>query len=199
MELWSRRGVLLVFLASGCGSSPSLRAPEAEIVTDRDPLPYTPPPSAAPTTGQPVGIAVASRHEEARAVATQLLRAIRDGDEGVLSALLADPVLTVFPRLGAGARSRAELLERILRHPQRGLLTPETPIEELGDLAQLEVASLAQEESRGPMPSSFDESDLLVTFPLGPTGTRALRALIGWPSRGGFVLRLGTPPVIVAL
>ncbi len=153
-------------------------ADEGLPATNRDPLPYTPPPSTTEGhTGQTVALAASGGEDQARRMLPALLRAIRDVDERELEQLLA---------------------ERILIYARRSVLPADARVSELVDLEQLEVRRAAQFWPRD-MPQAVRPTDLVVEVPIHEPGRAPLRTLLGWHLRGQLVVRPGRDPRIVAL
>lgn len=194
-----RSGALLLalFQIAGCGatsSDPEHASPE----TSSDPLPFVPPATGEGRTGEAIGLSLTGGREQARAVALQLIYAIRDSDESVLEGLLGDPLGRVVPRLVSGVRTRRDALETLLHAPARNGLDSAIPIEHLVAVDQFRVLELRERDGSIGTPAGFRDDDLLVSFPLGAQGLRFLRPLLSWPASGAIVVRAGAEPRIIA-
>lgn len=175
-------------------------ADEGLPATDRDPLPYTPPPSTTEGhTGQTVALAASGGEDQARRMLPALLRAIRDVDERELEQLLAEEITQVRVRRGRPAgQPRSAWIQRILIYARRSVLPADARVSELVDLEQLEVRRAAQFWPRD-MPQAVRPTDLVVEVPIHEPGRAPLRTLLGWHLRGQLVVRPGRDPRIVAL
>lgn len=198
-------GIGLLTLAVGlcaCGgaaATDAVRESDWAPLTDRDPPPYRPPPADSPATGAPVGVATSGGYDQARSLALHVLEAIRDSDEAGLERMLGDPLGRVFPRLGTPNRPRTDVINQALRNPRRSAPDETMPLEQLVDVSSVRVVPLSHRESVETIPPGLSATDLLVTFTLSPRGGMFFRHLLGWPSQGGFVVRPGSEPQIVAL
>ena len=200
---------MLASASCGAASSPSPGPDAAEFpaasagadvpLTDGDPPTYAPLPDGTAHTGEAVGIATSGGFDQAKSVTVRLIRAVRDADEAELEALLADPLLSVYPQLGRRTRRRSDVIQFALQNPRRAGIGPEVALEQLVDLTHIEVMPLARHLGDLPVPSGLQGGDLLVRFPLTPIGQNVLRYLLGWPAQGGLVVRPGVEPQIVGL
>jgi hypothetical protein len=180
-----------------CGSG-SHEVENAMPETSSDPLPFVPPAAGEGQTGETVGLSVTGGREQARAVALQLIYAIRDADEPALEGLLGDPLGRVVPRLVGGVRTRRDALETLMHAPARNGLDSAIPIEHLVAVDQFRVIELRERDGSVTTPAGFREDDLLVSFPLAAQGLRFLRPLLSWPASGAIVVRSGAEPRIIA-
>jgi len=198
----------LALLLLACGPAPTApgdRGPSARAAsdglpaTDRDPLPYTPPPEAAHgETGTTVALAASGGEDQARRLLPSLLRAVRDADERELEQLLADEVVVSNARRSRrSVQPRATVIQRLLIYARRSVLPADVRVAELVDLEHLEVQRAARHWERD-MPEDVRPTDLVVEVPIREPGRAALRTLLGWHLRGHLVVRPGRDPRIVA-
>ncbi|HJL06726.1 MAG TPA: hypothetical protein RMH85_33500 [Polyangiaceae bacterium LLY-WYZ-15_(1-7)] len=199
------RATLTALLALGCGGGGAASSSGPAVVdaplapsTAADPPSYTPPPAATGEPGGPVGLATSGGHEQAEVMAVRFLEALRDGDERGLRRLLDERLARAQPRLSSARQPRDHLIEVMLRHPRRGNLGPDTPLEELVRLEGVEVTPLRDVTRR--IPDGLEATDLHLTIPLTAAGRRVLRFLLpGWAHQGALVIRTGVAPRIVGL
>lgn len=185
----------------GPGVHEPTAAPSARGVpaTDRDPLPYTPEPSAEAEAGETVSLAAAGGEDQARRMLPALLIAVRDADERELDNLFADEVLSLDEHRRGGPRLRTELVQRILIYARRSIIAPDAEPEELVDLSEVAVRRAAQYFHGEDMPEQLRPTDLVVEVPLEDAARGPLRTVLGWHLRGHLVVRPGRDPRIVAL
>jgi len=197
---------LAAAFAAGCGGDPStepLRATRSGLpATDRDPLPYTPPPTAEALAGDTVALAAAGGEDQARRMLPALVHALSDpADSGdrALTELFAERVGRV-PRQHAQRPGipRGLLVPRLRLHSRRSILSPDSTVDDLFDVRSIEVVRASSYFRRTPMPSTARVTDLVLVAPLLPAGAAPLRTLLGWRGRGTLVIRPGREPRIVA-
>ncbi len=196
--------VLSVTLGAGCGptsSSPAAVRPAAGVpTTDRDPLPYTPAPSAEGRAGTLVSLTAAGGEDQARRMLPALLRAIRDADGRELTDLFAEEVGAVRARRASQpAQARSGIVQRILLYAQRGLVPPDVEIGALVDLERLTVSRASDFWAGRDMPQVVLPTDLVLEVPLLEPGRGPLRTVLGWSVRGHLVVRPGREARIVAM
>jgi hypothetical protein len=195
--------VFVLSVAAACGGAGGAGASterEAEAPpTHHDPPPYIPSPAAQAHTGEVSALATAGGHDQARAVAIELLVAVRDSDEETLTRLISDPVGRVLPRLSAPNRGRDTVLRQVLSSPQRTGLGPDVELDALIDRERMTVTPLSRLPGSPDIPDGLLGSDLLVRFPLAATGRQQLRFVLSWAVEGAIVVRPGSEPRVIAL
>ncbi|HJL14335.1 MAG TPA: hypothetical protein RMH99_01695 [Sandaracinaceae bacterium LLY-WYZ-13_1] len=203
-----RRVLVTAALLCACGppaepaepAAPPRRTAGGLPPTDRDPLPYTPPPEGAARTGETVSLAASGGEDQARRMLPALLRAVRDADERELEEILAEEVASVDPRRSRrGARPRTALVQRILIYARRSVIPPDARVGDLVELGDLEVHRAARFWRDRDMPAAVRPNDLVVEVPIRGHGRAPLRTTLGWHLRGHLVVRPGRDPRIVAL
>lgn len=205
-----RRGAwwaLLVLLTLGCGaastgSEASLVARSSLPATDRDPLPYTPPPADPGLAGETMALAASGGEDQARQMLRALVGALRDvGTQGErpLTALFDEEVGQVADRVATRAgRPRAGIVQRLLIYARRSIIPPEAEVAELFDLDDVEVHRASVFFRNRELPSTVTATDLVVQAPILAPGRNPMRTLFGWSDRGTLVVRPGREPRIVA-
>lgn len=191
---------LAMGLLCACGAArvpPS--APAALPPTDRDPLPFTPPPEPAGETDRTVALAASGGEDQARELLPALIRAVRDSDARRLEQILAEELVALQ---GQGdrplPRPRAWLVERALALGQRQVIPPDAEVDDLVELASVQVGRVSQFWPAGSAPSGVRATDLVVEVQLTEQGRGPLRAIFSWHLRGRIVVRPGREPRIVA-
>jgi hypothetical protein len=144
-------------------------------------------------------LATAGGYDQARAVAIELVTAVRDSDEETLTRLVTDPVGRVLPRLTAPNRSRDTVLRQILHSPRRAGLGPDVELDALIDPTRMTVTPLSRLPNSPAIPAGLLGSDLMVRFPLAATGRQQLRFVLSWAVEGAIIVRPGSEPRVVAL
>jgi hypothetical protein len=199
------RSFAIVLALSACGGSVQLDGPDIRDArtaddqvpaSDRDPLPYTPVPRAAnASTDETVALAASGGEDQARQLLPILIRAIRDADERQLDQLFADDIV----QGQSEPRPRSVLVQRVLIYARRQIIAADTPVEELVDIPNVQVARAGQFwQGRSP-PPGVRPNDIVVEVPLLEAGRLPLRTTLGWQLRGYLVVRPGRDPRIVAL
>lgn len=200
----SRLAALLLVAATACGaaepSGAALAPARAELpVTDRDPLPHTPPPSEPALAGEPGALAAAGGEDQARRMLPDLVDALRDGTEvgeRRLVGLFDDEVgLVARP---ATTQPRATLVLRLLSHARRGVMPPDATVEDLFDLEGVRVERAARFFANRELPRTARPTDLVVLAPIHEPGRSPMRQLFGWTVNAHLMVRPGREPVIVA-
>jgi len=198
---------LVAAFAAGCGGSDPSTEPARPTrsslpATDRDPLPYTPPPTEDARAGDTVALAAAGGEDQARRMLPALVRALRDPDDSgdrALAELFADRVGRVNERHARRPGvPRGLLVPRLRLHSRRSILAPDAEVDDLFDVRSIEVVRASRYFRRAPMPSTARVTDLVVVAPLLPAAAGPLRTLLGWRERGTLVIRPGREPRIVA-
>lgn len=200
------RLILALLLASSCGSPAAQGGLRTAVAgrpsfpaTDRDPVPYTPPPADAAHTGDTVALSAAGGEDQARQMLPALIRALRDADERALEGLFAEDVGEVEARRATrGGRPRASLVERMLLYARRSIIASDAPVEDLLDLNEIRVMRASRFFQGRELPSGVRLTDLVVEAPLLEPGRTPLRTLLGWNGRGTIVVRAGHDARIVA-
>jgi hypothetical protein len=190
-------GIVLALLVMGCaGTAPR---PVASLpATDRDPLPFTPPPEPRGRTGETVALAAVGGEDQARRMLPELLVAVQAGDPRALETLLAEELVLLQNR-DAVARPREAVVDRIVRATQRASMPPDAPVEELVDLASVRVSRAAQAFAGRGLPPGIRATDVVVEVPLLDAGRIILRMLLGWHHEGRMIVRPGRDARIVGL
>jgi hypothetical protein len=199
--------LLLASAVVGCGapadtSRTAYRSEhhEAFPATDRDPLPYTPSPSAEGRTDETIALAATGGEDQARRLLPAFLRAIRDADERELTSILADAVGSVRSRRRTRqGQARASVIQRIMVYARRALLPPDVDVTDLVDLQRLVITRASEFWRNRDMPELVHPTDLVVDVPLLEGGRGPLRTLLNWSVRGHLVVRPGRDARIVAL
>lgn len=196
-------------MCASCGPAPepepsiparSSGGPAQLPATDRDPLPYTPPPTTNGRAGEQVSLAAAGGEDQARRMLPSFLRAVRDADERELGQLLAEEVGSVRSRRARqSGRPRATLIQRILVYARRSILPPDVEVDDLVDLERLRVSRASEFWHGRDMPRVVLPTDLVLEVPLLEPGRGPLRTLLGWSVRGHLVIRPGRDGRIVAM
>ena len=191
----SSRSLLALALAlTACGARP-LPIDEPVPATDGDPSSYVPAPSAAPHTGEPVGIVLSGGDELARQVLVAVVLAMRDGDEAGIARLLAG---RVGHASGTGALRttwpRATLAHQLAVSAAASHVDLDAPFESLVEDGTVRVVPAAEHFTDATRPEVVDPSDLVVLFTPTALGRRALSGL----ATGVLVVRPGPEPTIVA-
>jgi len=195
---------LSFIVAAACGgargeSDTTVSQAEQAPPTYQDPPPYTPGPATDAHTGEVSALATAGGYDQARAVALELVTAVRDRDEETLTRLVTDPVGRVLPRLSAPNRARATVLRQILHSPRRAGLGPDVELDALIDATRMTVTPLSRLPNAPAIPAGLLGSDLMVRFPLAATGRQQLRFVLSWAVEGAIVVRPGSEPRVIAL
>ncbi len=201
---WS---ILAAALISACGSAELSESEVGEThagaeempASDRDPIPYTPPPASEGSTGETTSLVAAGGEDQARQLLPTFVRAVRDGDERVLEQLLSEEVAQARGRSDSHLRPRSAIVQRILDHARRTAIRPDIGVEELIELSAVRVSRAAQFWQDREIPDGVWPSDVVVEVPLLDEGRAAFRAILGWDLRGHLVVRPGRDPRIVAL
>jgi hypothetical protein len=197
-----------VLVALACGAPPAVDEEEEVIAevsgnevpaSDRDPLPFTPPPTGTGSTDETVALVAAGGEDQARHMLPTFLRAVRDADERGLDTLFGDEVAQVRGRGDTPPRPRAALVERILIYAQRSIFPADTALDELVDFSSVHVTRAAQFWHGREMPDGLQPTDVVVEVALLEPGRGPLRAMLGWDLRGHLVVRPGRDPRIVGL
>lgn len=186
---------------AGCAAAGAPRVDRSDVpATDRDPLPFTPPPEPAGETDRAVSLAASGGEDQARQLLPVLLRAARDADQHQLEQLLLDEVVLLQ---GHGSRAliqpRASLVERVLHAARRSILQPDAEVDELVDLTTVRVSRAAEHYQAGNLPPHVRATDVVLDVSLLEAGRAPLRVLFQWQLRGRIIVRPGRDPRIVAL
>jgi len=199
--------LLVACLALGCGPG----APSADVAatgrmqlpaTDRDPLPYTPPPTETAVAGGTVSLAAAGGEDQARQMLPALVRALRDVDEigeRELTQLFADQIGLVSARHASRpGRPRATVVQRMLIYARRSIIPQDAEVADLFDLRAIQVSRASTFFRGRELPSTVRLTDTVVVVPVLAPGRVPMRTLLGWVGRGHLVVRPGRDPRIVA-
>ena len=178
--------------------APEVTAGGAMPPTDRDPLPYTPPPSARGATGETVALAASGGEDQARRILPALLEAMRDANEPRLETLLAEELVQARSRTNS-RQPRATIIQRMLIYARRSVIPADASADDLVALDQLTVTRAAQHYENREMPETIRPTDLVVEVPLRDAARGPLRTMLGWQSRGLLIVRPGRDPRVVAL
>lgn len=185
-------------LVSACVSAPPPRAQRPRgPVTDRDPLPYSPPPAEFGIAGETVALAAAGGEDQARRILPAFIRAVQRASERELDALLAEEVAIIPVRTRRRILPRAALI-RALVSARRRILDPDVDVAELIDLDQVAVVRASAFFRNRALPAPVLGSDLVVTAPVRSQGRVPLQRLFGWAGQARLVVRPGADPRIVA-
>ncbi|MCA9605590.1 MAG: hypothetical protein KC619_08355 [Myxococcales bacterium] len=200
----SRLPALLLAATCACGGAAPREAaappPRGELpVTDRDPLPHTPPPSELALAGEPGALAAAGGEDQARRMLPALVEALRDGTEAGerrLVGLFEDEVgLVARP---ATTQPRATLVLRLVSHARRGVVPRDALAEDLFDLEGVRVERAARFFANRELPRTAQPTDLVVLVPVREPGRSSMRQLFGWTVNAHLLVRPGREPRIVA-
>lgn len=183
----------LVLLLVGCGAERPPITPEPIPATDRDPPAWTPSASVEGHTGEPVALAPSGGAEQARALFTTLVLALRDGSESAIAATLAERVGQTQVGLGRTTWTRGVLARQMLAAAAGSHVEADVPFDALVDPATLVVREAAT-HFEGALPPSVAPGDQVVTFVPTALGRRLLAGL----GSTTLVVRPGPTPVVVA-
>ena len=193
--------------AVACGAAEeqtpsSLVARSSLPATDRDPLPYTPPPTETAIAGDTVALAAAGGEDQARQMLPALIYALRDVNENgerELTQLFAEEVGLVAARHASRpGRPRATLIQRMLIYARRSIIPADAEVEDLFDVAAIQVFRASVFFRGRELPSTVRVTDTVVVVPVLADGRVPMRTLMGWVGRGYLVVRPGRDPRIVA-
>jgi len=200
------RRALLLILACSCGGptadggANTLSDGRSGLpATDRDPLPYTPPPTDEALAGETVALAAAGGEDQARQMLPALIEAIRDANERELEQLFAEEVGQVSARSSVHAgRPRATVVEGILAFARRSILAVDVEVGDLLELGALTVTRATRFFHGRELPQGVRPTDLVLEVPVLEEGRASLRSLLRWTGRGQLVVRPGRDARIVA-
>ncbi|MBX3271558.1 MAG: hypothetical protein KF729_14930 [Sandaracinaceae bacterium] len=188
-------------LCGACGAvAPASERPRAPA-TDRDPLPYAPPPAEVALAGELSAVWAAGGEDQARAMLPALVDALRapeQASERALAALFHDEVGLVNDPRAEMTWPRTTVVLRLSSNARRGVVPADTPVSELFDLEGIVVSRAAQFFANGALPSTVMPTDLVVAAPILGPGRAAMGALFGWRGRAHLTVRPGREPRIVA-
>lgn len=194
-----------LLLALGCSGpafdepSPTTTAGSGLPVTDRDPVPYTPPAQARGRTGATVALAASGGEDQARRMLVALLEAVRDGDDARLAELFAEEVAVARGRDTSTVRPRSAVIQRVLIYARRGVISGSVPVDEMVELGSVEISRAATHYRGRDAPPNIRPTDLVVQVSILEAGRTALRTMLGWHPGGLFVVRAGRDARIVAM
>lgn len=174
-----KRGALLAVTAIAFViAAATVRADAPPPWTALDPPALVTPPTTAPVTGAPVGVARGGRIDEARRIVLRVLEAIRMRDTTALETLTADPL----PHLEGGApQPRRDAIVLWLRAADSRGFGRGAEIADYVDLAHAQVSPAALRPG-----SHLRHGDLVVTAQLRARSPQAVAPL---PFEHGLILR----------
>ena len=168
-------------------------------MTDRDPVPYTPPAQARGVAGETVALAASGGEDQARRLLVALLEAVRDADESGLELLFAEEIAPARGRDSTALRPRSAVIQRVLIYARRGVISGAVSVEDMVDLGALEISRAATHYRGRDMPPNVRPTDLVVEIPILEPGRVALRTMLGWHPGGLIVVRVGSEARILAM
>lgn len=200
------RLAILLVLAASCGRPAADDGRGTTVVsrsglpaTDRDPLPYTPPPTDTALAGDTVALSAAGGEDQARQMLPALIHALRDANERELEQLFAEEVGQIAARVAARAgRPRATIVQRMLNFARRSIIASDSDVGDLLDLSAVRVTRASRFFHGRELPRTVRVTDLVVEVPVLEPGRSALRTLLGWSGRGYLAVRPGRDARIVA-
>ncbi len=188
--------------ACGAATTPAPLTRSALPTTDRDPLPYTPPPTETALAGDTVALSAAGGEDQARQMLPALVRALRDVDESgerELTQLFAEEIGLVAERhANRPGRPRATVIQRMLIYARRSIIPQDAEVADLFDLRAIQVSRASTYFRGRELPSTVRATDSVVVVPILAPGRVPMRTLMGWVGRGHLVVRSGRDPRIVA-
>lgn len=187
------RALWLTAVLVACGAAPPPIVDEPVPATDRDPPTWTPHASSEGHTGEPAAVVLSGGAEQARALLTTLVLAIRDDGEAAIEATLAERVAHAQPGLGHTTWTRGALARQLIAAAAASHVEADTPFEELVDPATIVVED-ASAHFEGPLPTDVAPSDQVVSFTPTALGRRLLAGL----GSTSLVVRPGPTPLLVA-
>ncbi len=187
------RAWLGVALLAACGSAAPPITDERVPSTDRDPPTWVPSATSEGQTGEPVAVSLSGGAEQARALLTTLVLAIRDDNETALAATLAERVAHAQTGLARTTWTRAALARQMLAAAAASHVEADAAFETLIDPASIRVLD-ALTHFEGTVPASVDPSDQVVSFTPTALGRRLLAGL----GSNAIVVRPGPTPLVIA-
>lgn len=188
-----RRSLLACACLVACGATPPPITAEPVPSTDRDPPTWARATTTEGATGEPAALTISGGAEQARALFTTLVLAIRDGNEAGIAALLAERVVHAQPSVTHTTWTRAGLTLQILAGAAAGHVEPDVPFAELIDAGTIQVMDV-QTHFEGQAPSGIDAGDQVVLFSPSALGRRLLAGL----GSRMLVVRPGPTPLVIA-
>lgn len=163
--------------ATACGPGPRLgpsgeaRAPRAPLDTAADPPYYAAPSQANPgamrDARRPIGLIIASSHDEARTTAARTLRALIEDDARTIAELISSELFVLSASIRAGTVPRERMLSPWRRALADANLPPGTRADELFDLGGMRTSTVG-ERADDDLPAALRATDIIVEIDVAP-------------------------------
>ncbi len=158
-----------------------------------------PEPEPSAETGQSAGLTLSGGYDQARSIALRFVRAVRDADEVTLETLLSDPVYRSPPRHAQTPIPRTDVLTALANSARDANLGPDTPLEQLLRLDDIQVLPLEEYAAGQAVPAGLDPNDLVVSFTLEALGRTLFQPMMHFGSRVAIIVRPGAAPLVLAV